>query len=1561
MNATMRSAGLACVLILTGLFAGAQETLEKQPKVILLFDVSASMAVMDDVPKRDEDATRQDKVIQFLTSAKKGSSFLEQILDKANVSAYRFGAALDQEGVVHFKKGQAWTKEEWTRWLKPDRKKFNLSHGTSIAHSALQMLHRERDNYLQAVVIFSDGRDQSAAEDIRRFVSEVKVPVFTVAVGSSRPSRRLMIGELRAPEAVNPDDRFVVRVPVRGPALKGAELAINLELQRVRDGSGKALKDGKKYQTAMRKGRLQGDAPQTEIDFDINFKDLRADARDTKDLLEGMWQITARVAQADVVSTPMQVVAQRQKTRILLFAAGPTREYQFLRSLFRREEMEKRAELAIVLQSGDKATPVDGERVLPSFPSKLTADDATDRYDALRSYDVIISIDPDWTALKLDQLKLIEKWVDDHGGGLVLMAGPIHTYHLSRRGGPDLSPITKIYPVVLKDSRLQGLGIDHDATRPYHLDFSKAAKQHSFLNLDETCDDPLEGWQKYFWDGKKLDKEPKRGFHGYYPVEKLRPASTVLASFMGPRDSYINDGKDPQPFIVKMPYGRGSTLFIGSAETWRLRTYKDTYHSRFWTNLTRHMADGVAARKQHGQLILPRSIPAGADLHIDAQLLGKDLVPLSQERKTFARVRNMQDAEARTNLVELKAKPAKGWFAASLKIDEPGEYEFLVPIAGTSAVLSQRLTVRRVGEMDDLRADLGHLQALASDAESQLKKLSEKERKEVRARLSALTDGIRLPSGDRLYFNLHTASVLPAFLEKLPPKQFPVDKSPKTPDKKADPTAKSKKYVEELNKPPDKIKVLLIDGAREKGRLENGDSYFIRNALVSIPRTEITIRHGDELSGAASAKALERDDLATFHCIFLLNVGDVTAKQQSNLEKYVQAGGGVAFFLGPKVDANFYSGRKKEKDKIVYVDDWGLYKNGKGIFPVPIASPFHPADRFLEPEVNETEQLLLRDDLFSSIEKYPIFGPIFPERARSALQDISIKRYFRVPRAEWKFDPRETHELLTLRNDTPAKTYAKRVLLLIDEKLKPLANAVAFKKFRPLLERFERQLVNLVSPFADRSAAYLARALEMMLLDLDDLWKSDDAKVRALHVELVRLRLETRNGDPLVVVKTFGKGRVLAVMTTAGKEWNNWGGGSPGVFTYAPFIYESLLYLTGKEIQDEEPVAADQPLEFRGIDVSFMGRKPLPSEKLGDEMKAFADAYVITPEALLSFKGSIRAGAGIAKAHWTAQAEPVNVEVIPNLGKSAFGGKVKPAQPHEAQMPLSDLAELSRQRALDEFTRLVQGGKGDGPLPTGYPRSYSLRSGLGFDLKKHLPSLKAKENQAQLHYIVRLWLSATSDDRKSGPVTRRDKPLTFLVVSAAELGLLIAGEDGHLRARLVKVSDQARDAQTRLKEQIDRLQRAEVDLQLEAARVGVLAAAVEQVARDVDAVTSDYHRILHELHVNRMQADMIKSMRQGICDPLSGTDTDCRGVVHSLRLLSAGLEADKKELSLANRNLARAALKRFESVPNTLDDILTVQQLRMELHKLKAEGEFIQERHRRDAEWHLKNTKEPKR
>ena len=74
--------------------------------------------------------------------------------------------------------------------------------------------------------------------------------------------------------------------------------------------------------------------------------------------------------------------------------------------------------------------------------------------------------------------------------------------------------------------------------------------------------------------------------------------------------------------------------------------------------------------------------------------------------------------------------------------------------------------------------------------------------------------------------------------------------------------------------------------------------------------------------------------------------------------------------------------------------------------------------------------------------------------------------------------------------------------------------------------------------------------------------------------ELTKTLATLRDGSPLVVEKSFGKGRTVTFLTTAAPIWNNWGRGSP---SFVVVMLELAAWLAQRN-RDETSLIVDAPL-----------------------------------------------------------------------------------------------------------------------------------------------------------------------------------------------------------------------------------------------------------------------------------------------------------------------------------------------------------------------------------------------
>ena len=180
--------------------------------------------------------------------------------------------------------------------------------------------------------------------------------------------------------------------------------------------------------------------------------------------------------------------------------------------------------------------------------------------------------------------------------------------------------------------------------------------------------------------------------------------------------------------------------------------------------------------------------------------------------------------------------------------------------------------------------------------------------------------------------------------------------------------------------------VLIIDGD------SSGDAgLYVSDALAADPSLtgfNPIIERPDYLA---------RHPLQQFQCIYLINVPELRPDQLGPLVEYAEQGGGLAWFVGPAVNATYYNDV--------------LYGTAKGLFPVPLART--------SGELEHGDQTLPGPDLvFTS---HPIFR-IFEGQDNPLVETVRIDRYLPV-RSDWDQDDNRRKDgvatIASLRNKQP--------------------------------------------------------------------------------------------------------------------------------------------------------------------------------------------------------------------------------------------------------------------------------------------------------------------------------------------------------------------------------------------------------------------------------------------------------------------------------------------------------------------------------------------------------------
>jgi hypothetical protein len=352
------------------------------------------------------------------------------------------------------------------------------------------------------------------------------------------------------------------------------------------------------------------------------------------------------------------------------------------------------------------------------------------------------------------------------------------------------------------------------------------------------------------------------------------------------------------------------------------------------------------------------------------------------------------------------------------------------------------------------------------------------------------------------------------------------------------------------------VPVLMVDGG-ETTPGSPRDSFYLGTVFNAAKGYQSVVK---------APKDLDETDLEPYPCVYLLNVPQLSEKALKRLEAYVENGGRVAVFVGDRVQARFYNDQ--------------LYKNGQGIFPVPLA--LRPTDKLTSEEkfgrlFEDQYQIYLRDG------DHPIFREAALPKYREVFKFLLIDQTWpTLPRFQWNVDPNKVKELVTLPNRKSVEDYRGRAMEL--NNAIPAADE-KHEKFRASLEGYQRQIRDAA---AGEFLFTLGNVLERMLSDrgdpknlkdrpdLKEFW--DLPENQKLRNDLNALRETVQYGDPLVLSNRYGKGHVVAFLTTAGKGWNDWAGGCPASWTYPMIMLDLQKYLTG--VGDEGNYLVGAPLEL---------------------------------------------------------------------------------------------------------------------------------------------------------------------------------------------------------------------------------------------------------------------------------------------------------------------------------------------------------------------------------------------
>lgn len=471
---------------------------------------------------------------------------------------------------------------------------------TRLGDTLLSVVHREQGGPVSGVAVFTDGNQNAGRpwEEAVDAASLAAIPIYTIGLGSEQSPTNARVVEVDAPARVYPGDAFRIRGYLQ--AAGDSSQPVRVELVQLR-----RRPDSQEYdETTLQEDRITLDVTGqvTPVEFELTPTE------------PGRQEFLLRMTPSAEDSDPRDnerrfaVTIVDRKSRVLLLAGGPTREYRFLSVLCDRDP---EITVDVLLQNSREGAVQEADQVLREFPSSL---------EALSEYDCIVALDPDWTQLSDEQIGWLERWVAEQAGGMIVIAGPVYTPEWTtlareRRG---ISLIKALYPVNFYSRGLQ-LGRDRfESTSAVPLRFSDEARSTRVFRLDEDASDGLEPWDQF------------PGVFGYYPVRGIKAGTTVYARC----DTGSTKEEDSPVYMASQFYGAGRVLYVGSGEMWRLRALEDSYFDAIYIHLMRYVSEGRLLRDSaRGLLVVDRDrCLLGETVTVRATLVNEQFQPLEVDQ-----------------------------------------------------------------------------------------------------------------------------------------------------------------------------------------------------------------------------------------------------------------------------------------------------------------------------------------------------------------------------------------------------------------------------------------------------------------------------------------------------------------------------------------------------------------------------------------------------------------------------------------------------------------------------------------------------------------------------------------------------------------------------------------------------------------------------------------------------------------------------------------------------------------------------------------------------------------
>lgn len=564
----------------------------------VLMDTSRSMSLEDTAGKKSRIAAARD----LLSGTDGKPGYLTALAENSRVVSYGFDQ--DLRRLAHPEKAEA------------DGIYTNLFRAVRDLESELRAVP------MAGVVLLTDGDTNTGgrAEEAARILEARGVPLFVVGLGDPNPPRDYEVVRVFAPRYVRRNTEIEVSITLRHTGYKEAfDLCLQrgdsvLVKRRIEPSQESDLRQVKLLFTPDHEGTAT---------YRVNIPPAEGEAVTDNNAREFMIDITD------------------SRLPVLYIEGSPRMEYRFLRrALYRDPDFRVVGLLRLAKDRFYVQDAGAGEEFLrKGFPETK---------EQLYSFQAVILGDIEASHFRPEQLRLLEEFVRERGGGL-LMLGGVNSFGLGKYADTG---IAKLLPVEI--SAKDGSYSDEQFRPQPSADGMKHPIMHQSADPD--------------MNGRLWAAAPP--LIGITPVRGLKAGATLL----------IAQEKTNRPVLAVQNYGAGRAGAFTSGGSWYWQVSvpaSDEFHEKFWKQLVRWLAIGA---KEQVTVELNAEIYARREpVILRATVLDKNLQP-SNDARVIATFHNPKGNKEEIALDWILSE--EGVFVCRYIPEEEGSYNVEVRVEG---------------------------------------------------------------------------------------------------------------------------------------------------------------------------------------------------------------------------------------------------------------------------------------------------------------------------------------------------------------------------------------------------------------------------------------------------------------------------------------------------------------------------------------------------------------------------------------------------------------------------------------------------------------------------------------------------------------------------------------------------------------------------------------------------------------------------------------------------------------------------------------------------------------